>query len=82
MSKSIQERMEEFRSRPRQTKQQIMQELLDAGVVRPECVDEFKRQIALAADDNLSVQVAYNAMRNSFNPIVHGAVIGRREAAE
>ena len=36
----------------------------------------------LAADDNLSVQVAYNAMRNSFNPIVHGAVIGRLEAAE
>lgn len=60
----------------------------------------------LAADDNLSLQVAYNAMRNSFspagaknfyeremerlesdyaergNPIVHGAVIGRLEAAE
>ncbi len=51
MSKSISERMEEFRSRPRQTKQQIMQELLDAGVVRPECVDDFKRQIALAATE-------------------------------
>lgn len=45
-----------------------------------ERVNDDRRE--LAADDNLSVQVAYNAMRNSFNPIVHGAVIGRLEAAE
>lgn len=35
-----------------------------------------------AEEEEQSVQVAYNAMRNSFNPIVHGAVIGRLEAAE
>lgn len=35
-----------------------------------------------AEEEEQAVRVAYNAMRNSFNPIVHGAVIGRLEAAE
>ncbi|MEI3803130.1 hypothetical protein V6R85_01290 [Agrobacterium sp. CCNWLW32] len=45
-----------------------------------ERVNDDKRD--QAEEEEQAVHVAYNAMRNSFNPIVHGTVIGRLEAAE
>jgi hypothetical protein len=36
--------MTKYRLKP----SEIMQDLLDAGAIRPECVDEFKVKIALA----------------------------------
>ena len=43
---------EELRTRfmgmRRQTRSEIMAELLEAGAIKPECVEEFKREMAEA----------------------------------
>lgn len=60
-------------------KGQSISDEFDVRTWKERANDEKRDQ---AEEEEQAVHVAYNSMRNSFNPIVHGAVIGRLEAAE